>query len=888
MKEMRTAAALAAILLPVAAMGQLALDNDSRKHDAIAVDRTTVQGPDRAGSAYLTVMSANGFSVSTPDAGAVPMFKAVKVSDNLVRLDFGFNYNSDTETGHLVLTAPDGTTKTVDVVRGPDRTAAADLVPYNTIKITKGQSTSAQSGEGIERSYDGNTGTLWHSSYGGGGFPITLTYYLQPNADGTGPHVDRVLYTPRQDGNVNGNFQEVEVKYSTVDAPTTYVSVATANFEGSSSQSIVTLPDGGIDNVARIRVIVKSGRNNFASCAEMEFQSFNKDVMDALSGNSVFSDALCTTLRPGVTPAEIDAIPVAFLRQLAMSIYTGTYRTDYRVASFEAYEPVGVLASRLKTNTYNQYENPTGIFFKAGETVPVFADGIPEGMNVKLIVHNWGNPEGESGTESSYALTNGINFVKPAHRGNGYVSYYTTEYATAPDIKLHFARGNVNGYFDAERGDDNALWQSLLANACSDILDIRCKRLQGAFPVARLKEHCPTDGVGLARNWDNLVMRERQILGMPDYVAEPKNRQFCRVVWSGFMFADGIGAAAHDGSVAEWLKPDAASFGWWGLAHELGHVNQVRPSLKWVGCGETTNNIYSAWVEFSEGVSHRLEGEKTGIDDYGWIKGGRFQAYFDQALRQGKPWQRQEGPDYFGSADESVTVASQDYTGKKGASVTVKTRNYDHFVKVCPFWQLQLYGTQCGFAPDVFGKTIAALQNASDANMSNGMQQLRFIKTVCDETGLNFLPFFEKAGMFKPVQIYVTDYGNDWIMISQEMCDELTAYVEQKGYPLPEGEVNYITALNWQCYKDRLPVTGPDQVGRGCTKSGTFVTVPHSQWQNAVAFETYDAAGNLLRITMAGLGSDDSNSKTQVLYPSGSAYIMAVGWDGTRIRCYGN
>ena len=66
--------------------------------------------------------------------------------------------------------------------------------------------------------------------------------------------------------------------------------------------------------------------------------------------------------------------------------------------------------------------------------------------------------------------------------------------------------------------------------------------------------------------------------------------------------------------------------------------------------------------------------------------------------------------------------------------------------------------------------------------------------------------------------------------------------------------------------------------------------VLHSKWKNVVAFETYDAEGKLLRITMQGLGGDNANSYTQVMWPNSStekaAYIMAVGWDGTRMKCY--
>ena len=62
--------------------------------------------------------------------------------------------------------------------------------------------------------------------------------------------------------------------------------------------------------------------------------------------------------------------------------------------------------------------------------------------------------------------------------------------------------------------------------------------------------------------------------------------------------------------------------------------------------------------------------------------------------------------------------------------------------------------------------------------------------------------------------------------------------------------------------------------------------------KNAVAYEAYNYEGKLLRITMYGLGSNDSHSYTQVLFPQSydmdqnAVYIMAVGYDGTRIKVY--
>jgi hypothetical protein len=230
-------------------------------------------------------------------------------------------------------------------------------------------------------------------------------------------------------------------------------------------------------------------------------------------------------------------------------------------------------------------------------------------------------------------------------------------------------------------------------------------------------------------------------------------------------------------------------------------------------------------------------------------------------------------------------VQDEDENGNKLSTVTTDCRNYDHFVKVAPLWQLQLYCHQAGFSPNVYGKVINTLRAASDANMTNGQQQIRFIRTVCDETGLDFTEFFEKAGMLKPIHAYINDYSCEWLVITQSMIDELKTYVAGKGYAKPQGEINYICGNNWETYANKAALQ-TSSTNAGCSLSNNRVTVKHDSWKNAVAFETYNAAGELLHISMYGLGGDDANTYTQVLFPSGASYIMAVGWDGTRVKCY--
>ena len=859
---------------------------------AILVNKDTIKVDYPLALAQLSFLSDQDCK-ATVASGSEDMIQVKESKGDLLTLLVEDNYSVDERVGKVTLTTADGSCSRDVVVLQSGNTSAKDLPQDYHLAVASATANQAQGGYGIENSYDGDFNTLYHSPFGNpADFPVVLTYNLKSPS-----HVDYLIYTPRSSaGGQNGNFGEVKVYCATSDNPSEFKLVAQKDLEQSSSSSTIDLGENGVDQVVAVRLEVLSGYGNFASCAEMAFYTRNHELDGMFS--PYFEDALCTRLKPGVDEAAIAKIANPYVKMLAYNVFADpTYsESKYRIGTFEAYETLSTLASRLKVSAYNAYENPTGLYFEAGKPLVVFVEGIGEDP-VSLKIKNFGQAyEGEPQDESTYSLKNGINVITPLNRGNGYVSYYTDNYKNAPSVKMHFALATENGYFDLERGDTNEDWIKLLKNAKSDIIDLRTKRVQLAYPKARFEQYCPENGVELALLSDSTIYYERDIMGLLGE-KEPKNRQFARVVWGGFMFADGIGAAAHDNSLEGWMNP--SKFEPWGLAHELGHVNQVRPGLKWVGCGETTNNIYSAWVEhkleYRDGY-HRLESEEyCGVNDYTNLRGGRFNVYLEDNVRKGIPFLLADGPNYFGSVPEERIVKNEDYEGNVGGDTLIYIRNYDHFVKLVPFWQLQLYGQEAGYAPNVFGKVVEALRKDSDEGLTNGMLQMRFMRLVCDSTGLNFLPFFEKAGMLLPINRYIEDYSPGWMKISQSMIDDLKKHVADAGFPTPEGEINYISAKNWKIYRDRLSLVAGN-INEGCEQiqdgSLTRIKVSHDVWQNVVAFETYDADGHLLRISMGGLGeaSETGYSYTQVLWPQTetekAAYIMAVGWDGTRIKCY--
>lgn len=751
------------------------------------------------------------------------------------------------------------------------------------VKISSAQATSQQSGEDASKAIDGNVNTLWHSQYQGTKFPVTFTAIFTSKT-----HVDVMRYVPRIDGD-NGNWQKVEVAYSESKTINNWETVGTYNLSGGGSYDF-QLGEAGFD-VARVRFRILEGKGGWASAAEVEAYVEDNTKRDAFA--AYFEDDLFTVLKPEVTSSEgIEDKDVKALVDNLLADAEGYKK--FRVGEYEPYRHYSSLQSELKTSApYNQWENPTGIYVKPGDSFYVMVSGIASDM-VGLKVKNW--VQNENG--STYGLRNGLNKITATTEGNVFVDYYTDNYKDAPNVKVHFINGSVRGYWD-QATMTNKDWKEMLSKLPKDnsIIIVRSEHAQLAYPVSAWKEHCPENVDSLMTLYQQVQWAERDILGLNKYGRQTKNRQLYFATTYGFMAATGVGAYCNVNSLGAIMCPDSKRFDFWGVGHEWGHNNQIH-GFHWSGCGETTNNIYASWAQLHfTGNRHslRLEDEWSGIDEYSGMRGGRMQTYFEEALRKGVQWQLQDGPDYHGATPDKKTVPGFDADGKSIGQVTTTSRNYDHFVKLVPFWQLNLWGTLAGKCPEIIPMVIEGIRNTPNYTSTyntNGKQQMNWMKLACDSAKINLLPFFEKAGMLKPINAYIEDYGAGWNIITAKMIDNLKKHVASKGYPDYTEEINYINAHNFQIYRDNKKLSVPTKMGDGCTYSNGKVKVDHKKVKNAVAFETYNAKDSLIRITMYGLGADDAHSFTMVLYPSAteesdaSAYIMAVGYDGTRTKIY--
>lgn len=528
---------------------------------------------------------------------------------------------------------------------------------------------------------------------------------------------------------------------------------------------------------------------------------------------------------------------------------------DYRKQKYEPYPPVQSTSKWMKTSGYNQFENPTGIWFEAEDEV-VLKVGKTEGEPLQLRVHNFG----EGGEDQSYPLVAGENRIKIEKPGLGYICYFTENWKKAKPVAVSIEGGKVNGYFDIHK-HNNADWKELLANAVSDIVDIRGQYVQLAYATESLKKYCPEDGVRLIRQYDSIINIQHELMGLVKYGKRPKNHMFGRVIWKGFMHADGMGAAFHNSTMSGLANPEKVLKDSWGIAHEFGHVNQTRPGLKWVSTTEVTNNIFSAWTQYCFNPNAlRLEDEQINSGD-GNMTGGRFNAYLNNGVVKGQQWLCQQGPDRM-----------KDY--ENGS---------DHFVKLCPLWQLQLYYAAAGKGnKDLYADITEIVRNTDEKGLSNGQLQLNFMKNVCDVQKEDLTDFFVKAGMLRPIDKDMDDYSRGQLTITEKDCADLMAYAAK--YPKPASPViYYISGKCVDAYKNALPVAG--ETGKGIKSKENAKVVSHDVWKNVTVFETY-CGDELIKLAMVGTDSKDNRS-TLVQYPEGATSIKAVSWDGKRTLVYG-
>ena len=504
---------------------------------------------------------------------------------------------------------------------------------------------------------------------------------------------------------------------------------------------------------------------------------------------------------------------------------------EFRIQEFEQYQHPDVMAKINKINGYSLLDNATGIVARKGKELMLRVGDIGNDT-LRIKIQNLDCPNGDGyNTGSFYTLKKGLNRIMPQNDGLVYVLYHTHGQPTGKKVKIHFLTGEVNGYFDI-RKHQASQWKSILRQARYKYFDVLGEYTHLTFPTESFRQYTP-DGKALIDVFDRIVSLEHEFMGLDKYKEKQiQNRHYCHVVYKGYMYAPNYRTAYGIGTMTNVCDINKlTNIALWGPAHELGHLNQIRPGAKWHGMTEVTNNIYCLYVQEAFGIVPRLQKEverPTGLFDDCW---------YERAMTE-----------YF-----SLQLAHNE--------------NRINHCRLVPFWQLYLYLVKVKGNNDFYKDLFEAIRIAPDP-ASFGDCQLEFVKKACEAAHTDLTPFFEKYGFLKPIKIEVDDYGKKLFEVTEETVKQTIKEIRQKNYPKLEMPFWYISDNTVELFKNPCPI----EIGEAVCNGNTFTM---QNGKGIVAYEVYQDGklqfvSPLTHFTVEGI---IVNEKTK---------IYAIGANGDR------
>lgn len=717
-----------------------------------------------------------------------------------------------------------------------------DFIPQSLLegdeklKIAHAECSSEQPGGEIEFSFDGDLESIYHSVWDNSSsnyFPISMTYYFShPEI------IDYFIYIPRLDGG-NGIFKKVSL-YVQRKGSDNFEYLMDYDFNGKVGSHYIRFKEQ-LEDIVAFRFLVYSGTGGgqgLASCAEIEFyrkQSYDSGYLE------LFSDAVCSELRNGVTANHIKRCKEAFFRDLAFWLKKGNKPNEFRLQYYKAWSKPETMAHSNGCSPIGKLDNPTGIAAVKGEPLVLLVD-CEQADSIRLAIQKLSTPQGKDGFGSiEYTLHQGINIVNPQIDGLCYIIYQVENPQEAPLAKIHIIGGHVNGYFDIEKhlySDGSSRWKELLEKAGDQYFDVVSPYVHFTFNTSLFRRYV-SDIVPLLNAYDTMVIHEQEFQGFSKYNRMLTNRVYfhsSRATY-GALWSSENRIGYNEQFLHKLLNVDLfKTTECWGPAHELGHSLQIKPSFCWKGMTEVSNNILSMEIQRLWNNPSRLLEELPEGDTY---------------------------HDIYERAMNNAFVYQQPYGCIE-----------DWFDRLVPLWQLRLYMMDvCGnkdFYKDLYERCI----QINKTSYGHGQWQLAFVYNCCVAANMDLRAFFKKWGWLTPTEQIVHDYGIDTLSVRQQDIDTLNIKIDMLRLPCLTDAIEYITDKNISLYQQ------PESFHSGTWQVDDRMYIQIKGCEGAVAYEVYN------NDTLVGVSHNSSfRLRLPTTMDTVKLTVLAVLPNGKRIKC---
>ncbi len=442
------------------------------------------------------------------------------------------------------------------------------------------------------------------------------------------------------------------------------------------------LPFEPVTDVVQIGITIEQKDYSAVSLSELLFMEY--DPARCLPDNiaALFGDDLRTSLKPGVSQADIDALR-ARLESDEKNYYMNLSTLADELALAEELLPpqgqsTGALVNGVESRdgaadsaNYKQGGSvlqPLGAAAKANQEITIYASGIPEGEVLKVYASQF-NAEASDWLKEFGSLHNGRNILTVPKIGSQNTprggSLYLTYGGTNPEgIRLHIRRGtdipvlelaDWHNLSETRRQEELERYVDELASYAAGLTGdsntniLNVTEISTPTVLLSLPAAAALSGAGQSREerietlyqtveaWEDVmhICKTTQGIDATYGQNDMQTRQNirCMQMFTGaFMYAAGNHIGIGYGSCAGMVcgKPirtlgagDTANrlFGW-GIAHEIGH------NMDKLGKAEITNNLYSLMVQTYDGDQNVLPSRLE--------KSGKYEEIF-QKTAQGLP-----------------------------------------------------------------------------------------------------------------------------------------------------------------------------------------------------------------------------------------------------------
>ncbi|MBR5863321.1 MAG: M60 family metallopeptidase [Alistipes sp.] len=721
-------------------------------NDGIIIEQTTFDVPSKNSTLEVPFFSNVAFDVTVEEG--IDWIEYVARDKNAADdapLIFKITNNPDKEPREATITVYSEESKESVTIKikqaGKDSVANAETIPNDeVVKIKQITSTSTIYGGSaiLKNAYDGDLNS-WVGATGA--LPVDFTCKFEG--------ADRIDYVDIYPGQGEGIWGEVDI-YGTEEGGEKKL-ICTHDFKFSKDKQRLNFT---LINPREVVFMVRTAANSEGIKAATHEIIFYRKGASNFNELDIFTDLSCSELRDDVTEEMIEAIPNDFFRDLAAYIYSGEYDTKYRAAYYKPYPHPDLDAKKFRTSGYTLFDNITGMYFEAGEHV-VFVDetyDVPISIDViDYMVKDHGD---------NYILYKGLNKLNIKNKGLIYLRYHTED-PNAKPIRINFPTALVNGYYDIIE-EPEADVRQLLANARSELFDMRGARAIYTFPVKEYQTYCGNTkkAFDIMQQADSIVYLQEEFQGHHKYNTGGHRNRMLYVACpdKAFMFASGYhtGYSIHEmhggAAMRTMLDPEQLRWNAWGPYHEVGHKNQL-PGFNWAGMGEVSNNICSMYCV----MKYR-----------GW-------AQSDYVFVEGNEYIKENGVTVR-TYNDRYEAAWGEIAGN-GENPKVYSLEADPFYKLVPLWQLYLYNTKVMGREDFYPDMYHIMRTSNTIPEDYGARQVHFAKVCCDVAQEDLTEFFEKWGFFVVCDEVIDDYGNKRLTVTEEMVQELKEHASQ--YPKP-------------------------------------------------------------------------------------------------------